>query len=50
MRVTEYLACQLYAEMYAEYQYNMSNITLGALKFEVQHFSEENVAWENTSN
>jgi len=22
----------------------------GALKFEVQHFSKENVAWENTNN
>lgn len=28
MRVTEHLACQMYAALYAEYQYNISNITL----------------------
>jgi len=26
------------------------NFKDGALKFEVQHFSKENVAWENTNN
>jgi len=31
-------------------QIKNSGYTKGALKFEVQHFSKENVAWENTNN
>ena len=32
------------------YKYGVKSLMQGALKFEVQHFSEENVAWEITNN
>jgi REP element-mobilizing transposase RayT len=39
-----------YFEWLKEYSDKTECKIQGALKFEVQHFSKENVAWENTNN